>query len=78
MDINKFIEKFSQQFDETDADVFTPEIVFKELEEWSSLTALSVIAMIDDEYGVMISGKEIEGAEHITDLFELVVHKKNN
>ena len=52
MEIKEFIQNFADQFDDTDASVFTSETKFKELEEWSSLTALSVIAMIDEEYDV--------------------------
>ena len=43
MEIKEFIQNFADQFDDTDASVFTSETKFKELEEWSSLTALSVI-----------------------------------
>ena len=46
MELKTFIENFAAQFDETDESVFGAETVFKELEEWSSLIALSVIAMI--------------------------------
>ena len=48
MEIKEFIQNFADQFDDTDASVFYSETKFKELEEWSSLTALSVIAMIDE------------------------------
>ena len=48
MEIFKFIELFAELFDETDVNVFTKETEFKKLEEWSSLMALSVIAMVDD------------------------------
>ena len=47
--MEKFIELFANLFDETDINVFTPQTRFKELEEWSSLIALSVILMVDDE-----------------------------
>ena len=50
MDLNDFIEHFAEQFDETEKIVFTAETVFKELDEWSSLIALSVMAMADEEY----------------------------
>lgn len=49
---------------------------FKELDEWSSLTALSIIAMVDDEYDVIIKGNDILKAETIQDLFEIVQKKK--
>ena len=52
MEISKFIELFAELFDETDVTVFTVETEFKKLDEWSSLIALSVIAMVDEEYGI--------------------------
>ena len=54
--MEKFIELFANLFDETDINVFTPQTKFKELEEWSSLIALSVILMVDEEYGITIEG----------------------
>ncbi len=73
MELKKIIENFAAQFDDTDASVFTAETVFKALDEWSSLLALSIIAMIDDEYGFIISGNDIKGADTIEDLFKLVL-----
>lgn len=72
MEINEFIANFAEQFDETDAYVFTPETNFKELEEWSSLIALSVIAMVDEEYDVTLKGDDIRNSNTIEDLFNLV------
>ena len=40
MELKGFIENFAAQFDETDAEVFTAETNFRNLEEWSSLTVL--------------------------------------
>jgi len=76
MDIKEFIENFAAQFDETEASVFTPETVFHDLDEWSSLVGLSIIAMIDDEYDVTIKGDELRAAKTINDVFELVKSKK--
>ena len=59
MDLSKFIQNFADQFNETDASEFTAETDFKELDEWSSLIALSVMAMIDEEYNVKIKGDDI-------------------
>jgi acyl carrier protein len=75
MEINKFIANFADQFDETDASVFTPETQFRELEEWSSLIALSVIAMIDEEYDVTLKGDDMRAAQTIEDLFNAVKAK---
>lgn len=75
MEIKEFIQNFADQFDDTDASVFTSETKFRELEEWSSLTALSVIAMIDEEYDVAIKGDDMRAANTVGDLFNIVSGK---
>ena len=72
MNIQEFIDNFAAQFDDTDAKVFSAETKFKQLDEWSSLAALSIIAMIDDEYDVIIKGNDIMCSETIQDLFNIV------
>ena len=76
MDINEFIEKFAEQLDETDPAEIKADTVFKELDEWSSMTVLSVIAMVDDEYDVQLKGNDIRAVETIQDLFDKVVSLK--
>lgn len=75
MELNDFIEKFAEQFDETDASEFKAGTEFKALDEWSSLTALSIIAMVDEEYDVALKGDDVKNAETIEDLFNVVVSK---
>ena len=75
MDIKDFIENFADQFDDTDANEITPATDFKSLDEWSSLTALSVIAMVDDEYDVTLKGDDIRNAVTVEDLFKVVESK---
>ena len=75
MDIKEFIENFAAQFDDTDAEVFTAETNFRELEEWSSLIALSIIAMVDEEYDVTLKGDDMRAAKTIQDLFNIVKSK---
>ena len=72
MELNKFVENFALQFDETDASVFTSETNFKDLDDWSSMQALSIIAMVDEEYGVKIKGDDIRNSKTIQHLFDIV------
>ncbi|MDR1408148.1 MAG: acyl carrier protein [Tannerella sp.] len=74
MNLKQFIRNFAEQFDETDMDisVFQENTVFKELNIWSSMVALSVIVMIDDIYDVHIGGHEIMTADTIEELFNTV------
>ena len=75
MDLNKFVENFANQFDDTDAEVFTPETRFRDLDEWSSLIALGIIAMVDEEYDVTLKGDDIKNANTVEDLFNTVKAK---
>jgi len=75
MNLNEFVEKFAEQFDETPVEQFTPETVFKGLKEWSSLTALSVIAFIDEEMEKRITGADIRACSTIEDLYKLSLTK---
>ena len=72
MELNQFVENFAAQFDDTDASVFAPETKFRDLEEWSSLIALSIMAMVDEEYDVVLKGDDIRSATTIEDLFNVV------
>ena len=72
MELKKFIECFAEQFEETEFSVFQAETKFKELDEWSSLLALYIIAMIDEEYDVRIKGEEIRNSVTIEDLYNIV------
>jgi len=75
MELKEFVQKSAEQFEETDIKLFTPETVFKELEEWSSLTALSIIAVIDEEMEKRITGADIRACATIEDLYKLALTK---
>jgi len=72
MNLDLFIENFADLLDETDPDTIHPNTHFKKLNEWSSLVALSVIAMIDEEYDVEFRGDDIRNSTTIEDLFNIV------
>ncbi|WP_417572995.1 phosphopantetheine-binding protein [Phocaeicola sp.] len=75
MEIKEFIENFADQFDETDASLLKPETVFHELEDYSSLVALSIIAMVDEEYSVTLKSNDMSAAVTIQDLFNTIQTK---
>lgn len=75
MEIKEFIQHFAEQFDDTDIREFKPETVFHELDEYSSLIALTVIGMVDEEYGVNIGAEEMSAAVTIEDLYNTVKAK---
>lgn len=78
MEITDFIKNVAAQFDETEPSEFQIDTRYKELEEWSSLTALSIIAMVDEEYEVNIKGDDIRNTNTIGELFAVVKSKLPN
>jgi len=72
MEISAFIQNFADQFDDTTIDQFSPDTNFRDLEEWDSLTSLSVIAMVDEEYNVKLTGDDFRSSQSIQDIFNIV------
>jgi len=72
MELEKFIQHFAAQFEETETSKFTAETKYKQLEEWSSIMALSIIGMADEEYEVRIKGDDIRNSQTINDLYQIV------
>lgn len=75
MELKDFIENFAAQFDDTDASEIKAETKFKELDEWSSLIALGVIGMVDEEYNLSLQGEDIRKSITVEDLFNIVKSK---
>lgn len=76
MELKDFIEKFAEQFEETEMNEFGADTRFKELDEWSSLMSLSIIAMVDEEYDVRIKGEEIRVSSTVEDLYNIMMSKR--
>ena len=75
MEIKDFIQNFADLFEETELEAFAPETRYRDLDEWSSLIALSILAMVDEEYDVQLKGEEMRGTNTIQELFDLVASK---
>ena len=75
MELNEFVENFADQFDDTDASEIQADTEYQELEEWSSITAMSLIALAKAEYGKTITGREVRSCKTVEDLFNLIASK---
>lgn len=72
MELKEFIKTFASLFEETDVSAIKAETEFRELDEWSSLLALSVIAMADEEYEVQLRGDDMRSAKTVEDLYNII------
>lgn len=75
MTLNEFIEAFAEEFDDTPVETFKADTKYRQLDEWSSLTALSIISMVDDQFDKTITGADIRSTETIEDLYNLIEAK---
>jgi acyl carrier protein len=74
MTAENFIKDLQEEvFMETEISLITLETNFKDLDEWDSLTALSLIAHFDMNLGKKISGDQIKNAVVIQDLYNLAI-----
>ena len=73
--LDEFVALFAEQFDEADPQEITADKQFRDLDEWSSLIGLSVIAMIDEEFDVTLRGEDMRKANTPAELYEIVKSK---
>lgn len=75
MTLEEFIERFAEEFDETPVEEFAANTKFRQLDEWSSLSGLSIISMVDEELDKQVTGADLRSAVTIKDLYDLIQQK---
>lgn len=75
MDKDTFINSVTALFEVTPADELDWKTEFKKIEEWDSLLALEIIAMVDEEFDIEISGDDIREAKTLNDLYSIAKSK---
>jgi len=72
MDITTFISQIENEIEELTPGTLRPETEFTSLKEWSSMHVLILIALIDTEYNVTITGADLQQCKSVNDLFNVV------
>lgn len=75
MTLNEFVQKFAEEFDDTPVEQFAATTNYRELDEWSSLVALSIISMVDDEFDKQITGSDLRNCGTIEALYNFIENK---
>ncbi|MDQ3047164.1 MAG: acyl carrier protein [Bacteroidota bacterium] len=75
MDVSSFIKKIENEVDELKPGTLQPDTAFRSIPEWSSMHALIIIALVDMEYDVTITGDDLRKCTTINDLFNFVKSK---
>ena len=74
--LEEFVALFAEQFDDTEASVLKADTVFRDLDEWSSIIGLSIIAMVDEEFEVALKADDMKKAITVGDLYKIVKDKR--
>jgi acyl carrier protein len=71
-----FLKNMADALNQSGAE-FTPEQKLQDLPNWDSLAILTTLSMIDQEYGVMMSGAELQACNSLSDLYAKVEELKS-
>ena len=72
----KFLEALKEAIEAEDKEI-NMEDRFKEYEEWDSLAQLSLIAALDEAFGVEIEDEDFQKLETVSDLFNAVKERSS-
>jgi acyl carrier protein len=72
MNIEDFIAKLEEEYEDIAPGTLKPNSVFREVFEWSSINALILIALVKTEYDVTINAEDIATSKTIEDLFRII------
>ena len=76
MELKEFVLNFANILEDTEISEIDSNTNLRELHEWSSLTAMSIMSMAKLKYDRIISPTELGNCVTIEDLYKLIVSKK--
>lgn len=72
MNIEDFIARIEEEFDDIQPGTLKPESIFREVFEWNSINALILIAMVKTEYDVTVNAEDIANSQTIDDVYKII------
>lgn len=72
-----FLSNFVEELEDVKINEITLESKFRDFDEWDSMTAMMIIAMIDEKYNVIIAPDELKSCNSIGELFDLILLKES-
>ena len=72
MDLQSFIHRLTEVFEDADPETIKPEANFREIEGYSSLIAFLIMGMANDEYNVNLTADDIRKSNTIEDIYSIL------
>jgi acyl carrier protein len=77
MNIHDLINDIETEFEEIENGTLVPKSSIRDIEGWSSMHALILIALIDNNYDILLTGEELKNALTIQDLYDIILKRKS-
>jgi acyl carrier protein len=77
INLDEFTRLLEQEFDDMEPNSLMPETSYRDMPDFSSMHALIIIAFIDNQFDVLLTGQELKNTITVKDLYDLVVTKVN-
>lgn len=75
MEIEEFTRKLEAEFEDTKPGILTPDTHYRQMENWTSMHALIVIAFVDANFNVLLKGEDLRSTSTIRELHKLVMSR---
>jgi len=75
MEINEFIQNIENEIAGLESGTLAPDTDYRDIDQWSSMYALIIMAMIVIKYKVTLTGEDLKNTNTVRELFEYVKSK---
>jgi acyl carrier protein len=75
MSIDLLINQIEDEFEDMPKGLINSQTSFRDIDGWSSMHALILIALIDNHYDILLTGAELKNAQTIQDIFDIIKSK---
>jgi acyl carrier protein len=72
MTLEAFTKNLENELEDIPKGTLTPEVNYKDLETWSSMYALIIIAYVNLEFDVTLNGDDLRNCNNIQELYDLI------
>lgn len=77
MTLEEFVIEIEDAFEIQERGTLLPDTDYKNFEEWDSMHALILIALIDTEFDLLVSGNDLKNLVTVREVYQLIQDRKS-
>lgn len=74
--VEEFTQLLEKEFDDVEQGSLHPAMSYRDIPHFGSIHALVIIAFVDNQFDVLLSGEDLRNTQTIQDLYDLILTKK--